>query len=372
MAVDHGDLGYEAIDADNHYYEPLDAFTRHLDPAFARRGVEVVTTGRRTRMLAGGDTFEFIPNPTFDPIIVPGCIDPLFRGQIPEGVDPRIAHAGRAAASRVPGPRRPPGGDGRTGPGHDRAVPDHGLRRRGGPQGDIARHHGHPLRLQLLARRGLGLRSPGPHRQRPDAVPRRPRGGCGRARPGARRRRPHRPCPARARCPGEHGTSRSLGHPAHDPFWARLAETVDTGGVPPRRQRLQRLHGDVGRLVEVPGLRPHQLAQQGPGVGPGHPRHHGLDGRRRRPHPLPRPARRQHRERVGLGRPAGEAPPEAGQPDAVGLRRGPPRRHPPQPLGDAVLRGGRRRPGRAGGRREDPLRLRLAPRRGPGRSRSTS
>ena len=24
-------LGYQAIDVDNHYYEPLDAFTRHLD-----------------------------------------------------------------------------------------------------------------------------------------------------------------------------------------------------------------------------------------------------------------------------------------------------------------------------------------------------
>ena len=25
------ELGYRAVDADNHYYEPLDAFTRHLD-----------------------------------------------------------------------------------------------------------------------------------------------------------------------------------------------------------------------------------------------------------------------------------------------------------------------------------------------------
>ena len=33
-------------------------------------------------------------------------MDLMFRGQIPEGVDPRDAHEGRAAASRVPGPRR--------------------------------------------------------------------------------------------------------------------------------------------------------------------------------------------------------------------------------------------------------------------------
>ena len=77
------------IDADNHYYEPLDAFTRHLDPAFRDRGVKPVQEGKRTYLLIGGKLNRFIPNPTFDPIIVPGCLDPLFRGQIPEGVDPR-------------------------------------------------------------------------------------------------------------------------------------------------------------------------------------------------------------------------------------------------------------------------------------------
>lgn len=78
-----------AIDADNHYYEPLDACTRHLDPEFRERGVQVVEDGRRTLVLVGGKRFRFVPNPTFDPIIVPGCLDAQFRGQIPEGVDPR-------------------------------------------------------------------------------------------------------------------------------------------------------------------------------------------------------------------------------------------------------------------------------------------
>ena len=91
------DLDYDAIDADNHYYEPLDAFTRHLDPAFARRGIEVVTAGRRTRMLAGGDGYDFIPNPTFDPIIVPGLHRPAVPGPDPRGRRPAVAHAGRAA-----------------------------------------------------------------------------------------------------------------------------------------------------------------------------------------------------------------------------------------------------------------------------------
>ena len=46
-----GNLGYKAIDADNHYYETLDAFTRHLDEAFRRRGVQMVReqTGKRNQ-----------------------------------------------------------------------------------------------------------------------------------------------------------------------------------------------------------------------------------------------------------------------------------------------------------------------------------
>lgn len=81
-------LSYKAIDVDNHYYEPLDAFTRHLDKAFKTRGVQMVTQGKRTLAVIGGRVNNFIPNPTFDPIIVPGCLDLLFRGEIPEGVDP--------------------------------------------------------------------------------------------------------------------------------------------------------------------------------------------------------------------------------------------------------------------------------------------
>ena len=76
------DLGFAPIDADNHYYEPLDAFTRHLDPRFRRRGVQAVSDGRHTHLLIGGRVNRFVHNPTFDPIIVPGCLDALFRGQI--------------------------------------------------------------------------------------------------------------------------------------------------------------------------------------------------------------------------------------------------------------------------------------------------
>jgi predicted TIM-barrel fold metal-dependent hydrolase len=81
-------LDYKAIDADNHYYEPIDALTRHLDKKFKRRGVQMVADGKRTLAVIGDRVNHFIPNPTFDPIIVPGCLDLLFRGEVPEGVDP--------------------------------------------------------------------------------------------------------------------------------------------------------------------------------------------------------------------------------------------------------------------------------------------
>src|SRR5688572_28854682 len=76
------------FDADNHYYETLDSCTRYLEKRFTDRGVKPIQDGKRVKVLMGGKVNGFIPNPTFDPMIVPGCLDPLFRGQIPEGVDP--------------------------------------------------------------------------------------------------------------------------------------------------------------------------------------------------------------------------------------------------------------------------------------------
>jgi predicted TIM-barrel fold metal-dependent hydrolase len=83
------DLGYRPIDADNHYYEALDAFTRHQPPAFRRRGVQILHDGKRAYVVVAGKVNLFIANPTFDPVIVPGCIELMFRGQVPEGIDPK-------------------------------------------------------------------------------------------------------------------------------------------------------------------------------------------------------------------------------------------------------------------------------------------
>ena len=72
------------FDADNHYYEALDAFTRHLDPALGPRVIEwVEINGRRYHSL-GGRVSRAVTNPTFDPIAPAGALADYFRGN-PDG-----------------------------------------------------------------------------------------------------------------------------------------------------------------------------------------------------------------------------------------------------------------------------------------------
>ena len=67
-------LDFPVFDADNHYYEALDAFTRHLDPTMRKRGMQWATIDGKQRLLVGGQVNRFIPNPTFDPISKPGAL----------------------------------------------------------------------------------------------------------------------------------------------------------------------------------------------------------------------------------------------------------------------------------------------------------
>jgi predicted TIM-barrel fold metal-dependent hydrolase len=84
------ELDFRLFDADNHYYEATDAFTRHLDPAFRKRGVQWAEVEGRHRLLVAGRINRFIPNPTFDPVARPGVLDDYFRGKTP-GDDIRAA-----------------------------------------------------------------------------------------------------------------------------------------------------------------------------------------------------------------------------------------------------------------------------------------
>jgi predicted TIM-barrel fold metal-dependent hydrolase len=216
-------LGFEPIDADNHYYETLDAFTRHLDPRFASRGVQVVQQGNRTHMLIGGRLNRFVPNPTFDPIIVPGCLDLLFRGEIPEGVDPRSLMQVEPLRSEYQDKDARADVVTRQGLGAVMLFPTIGCGVEEALKDDIAAtmatlaafnrwledDWGFVYKDRLIAAPMISLADPDLAVAEVDHVVER----------GAKVVHV-RPAPV----PGPHGTSRSLGDPLHDVVWARLAE----------------------------------------------------------------------------------------------------------------------------------------------------
>jgi predicted TIM-barrel fold metal-dependent hydrolase len=84
------ELPFRFFDCDNHYYEALDAFTRHLEPDYRKRAIQWAQVEGKTRLLVGGKVNKFIPNPTFDPVAAPGVMDEYFRGRNPKGADPRV------------------------------------------------------------------------------------------------------------------------------------------------------------------------------------------------------------------------------------------------------------------------------------------
>ncbi len=68
------------FDADNHYYEALDAFTRHLRPEDGPRVIQWVDIGGRKYHALGGHINGAVTNPTFDPIAPAGSLFDYFRG----------------------------------------------------------------------------------------------------------------------------------------------------------------------------------------------------------------------------------------------------------------------------------------------------
>jgi predicted TIM-barrel fold metal-dependent hydrolase len=74
--------GLRAFDADNHYYEALDAFTRHIEPAFAKRCMQWAQVDGKTRLLVGGRVNRFLPNPAFSRLAAPGVLEKYFRGEV--------------------------------------------------------------------------------------------------------------------------------------------------------------------------------------------------------------------------------------------------------------------------------------------------
>lgn len=78
------ELDFPAFDADNHYYEALDAFTRHVDPAMAAPCVQWAEINGRQYHLVGDKVSHAVVNATFDPIAKAGAMHDYFRGNVSE------------------------------------------------------------------------------------------------------------------------------------------------------------------------------------------------------------------------------------------------------------------------------------------------
>ena len=75
QAVDYG-----LFDADQHYYEPQDCLTRHLDAKY-RSAIKWAQIGKRVTVLIHGKQLTVVPNPTYDPVGAPGSLEVYFRAQ---------------------------------------------------------------------------------------------------------------------------------------------------------------------------------------------------------------------------------------------------------------------------------------------------
>jgi predicted TIM-barrel fold metal-dependent hydrolase len=88
--ADARSFGYPLFDADNHYYEPEDAFLRHLDPTFVRQAPRWVTLDDGSRRLVFGDRMNrFVgADQTFRAVGAPGSLTPGMAGRraAPAGV----------------------------------------------------------------------------------------------------------------------------------------------------------------------------------------------------------------------------------------------------------------------------------------------
>jgi len=98
---------FHTFDADNHFYETKDAFTRHL-PKEYEGAIKYVEVDGRTKIVVRGTISDYIPNPTFDVVARPGAQEAYFRSGNPEGKSYRelIGEPMRSIpAFRAPEPR---------------------------------------------------------------------------------------------------------------------------------------------------------------------------------------------------------------------------------------------------------------------------
>ena len=183
------DVDYALYDADEHYYEPQDCLTRHLDQALQERG----QVGRHRRSHHRADPRQAAHRRP-QPHLRPGRCARLDGGLLPRR-EPRCPRAARhrldaGDPARVPRPRRAHQAPRPAGRRADLADPEPGPRHRGDAAGRSGVGDGDLRGLQPVARRGLGLRPRRAHHHRPDDLADRRGRRRGRGRPRARRSAP--------------------------------------------------------------------------------------------------------------------------------------------------------------------------------------
>ena len=110
-------MDFGIFDADQHYYESEDAFTRYASQRMQNeKYIRWVTEldGKRKRLFCGGRQVDVIGNPTFDPIARPGVyLETLKNLERQPRPLPGGLRRARADPCRIPRPRGTARMDGR-------------------------------------------------------------------------------------------------------------------------------------------------------------------------------------------------------------------------------------------------------------------
>lgn len=70
------------FDSDNHYYEPRDCFTRHIEKKYEADAIRVVQDNKgRDRLVLGGNFLNYLTPVLFDEVPAPGGLSEVLRGQ---------------------------------------------------------------------------------------------------------------------------------------------------------------------------------------------------------------------------------------------------------------------------------------------------
>ena len=73
------DVSYGLCDADQHYYEPRDSFTRHIEPAFRDVAIHPVIDEQGREIMASGDRRSIHDVKIFDEVARPGSLRELLK-----------------------------------------------------------------------------------------------------------------------------------------------------------------------------------------------------------------------------------------------------------------------------------------------------